>query len=54
MTARLSDLPHRQFEHLVVFVDDVEVAGKHRLDIGRVSQIHRVPIDTMRSVKTLP
>jgi hypothetical protein len=27
MTARLSDLPHRQFEHLVVFVDDVEVAG---------------------------
>jgi len=27
MTARLSDLPHRQFEHLVVFVDDVEVVG---------------------------
>jgi hypothetical protein len=38
MTARLSDLPHRQFEHLVVFVGDVEVAGGvHRpTPLGRV------------------
>jgi hypothetical protein len=35
MTARLSDLPHRQFEHLVVFVGDVEVAGGvHRPPVG--------------------
>jgi hypothetical protein len=27
MMARLCDLPHRQFEHLVVFVGEVEVAG---------------------------